>query len=533
MKKTRLVLLALVAALAAVIFAPMALHASEELGQSVVFVQVPDDWETPRIWAWGPRGDASPIGWPGNLYLMEVPDNPGWYYIWIPNDKEGGLINAEYDGDGIQTDGFDLPNYPIWVTINGPGDDFTVTDEPQTTGAIPPATVAIFAYLPDGWTAPRVWAWGPQGNVSPTDWPGNLYMRNVPDNPGWFFYYVPANTAGALVNATYDGDTIQTDGFDLDFQNTWVTIDGPDDDFTATHDPQTTGAVPQMYTVIFAQFPDDWETPRLWAWGPRGDASPTGWPGSLYFTPDPHNPGWHYLYVPVDKAGGLFNADYDGDTIQTNGFDLPYGPIWVTVTGTEYDFEVTTTPQTSGPMPPFVPVAVEEGEPLPPPDLPDVDMVVLRAYVPEGWTDVGVWAWNTGDGLGNVFASWPGEQFTERDGDWYIMYLPGWVDHVIINADFGGVQTESIGVEPGQDIWVVVSGPGDDWEVSHEPVDAYIPEPTPRPLRTPAPERVLLPAEDDTSNTTLIAIIAGVAVAVVAAAGAGFVMLRKKKDDKK
>jgi len=436
MKKTRLALFAMIVALATVFVAPLALHASEELGQSIVFVQVPDGWETPRIWAWGARGDASPIGWPGNLYLMEVPGNPGWHYIWIPNDKDAGLINAVYNGDGIQTGGFDLPTYPIWVTIDGPGYDFTVTAEPQTTGEIPPATVAIFAYLPDGWETPRVWAWGPRGDVSPTGWPGSLYMRHVPDNPGWFFFHVPADTAGALINASYDGDTIQTGGFGLYFQNTWVTIDGPGYDFTDTHTPQTVGPVPQMYTVIFAQFPEEWETPRLWAWGPRGDASPTGWPGSLYFNQDPHNPGWYYVHVPVDKEAGLINASYDGGTIQTNGFDLPYAPIWMTVTGTGYDFEITTTPQTDGPFPPFVPVvAGPPPEPVPPPDLPDVGTVRLHASVPESWENVGAWAWNDGDGLGNAFAAWPGEFFEERDGDWYIMYVPAWIDSLIINGN--------------------------------------------------------------------------------------------------
>ena len=44
-----------------------------------------------------------------------------------------------------------------------------------------------------------------------------------------------------------------------------------------------------------------------------------------------------------------------------------------------------------------------------------------------------------------------------KDGDWYSIQVPGWINSVIINANEGSVQTTDLSVETGKDIWVVVT----------------------------------------------------------------------------
>ncbi|MCL2364633.1 MAG: starch-binding protein [Defluviitaleaceae bacterium] len=654
MRRIKLLALAMILALAAMIIAqPPAVQAAEELGQSIVFVQVPEEWETPRIWAWGPRGNASPIDWPGNLYLMPDPGNPGWHFIWLPNDKTGGLIN---EAGGEQTSDFPLTGEPVWVTINGAGDDFEVTTEPQTTGAFPGATTVIFAQIPAEWETPRVWAWGPRGNASPTDWPGNLYMMPVPGNEGWYFFHVDADKTGALIN---EAGGAQTSDFPLAGQPVWVSIYDADGSFEATNEALTTGGIPQMYTLIYAQIPAGWETPRVWAWGPRGNASPIDWPGNLYMTADPANPGWYYIYLPVDKTGALIN---EAGGAQTSDFPMTGENVWVTIAD-DGEFEVTNAQQTEGGFPPFIPLpvaAADDGEmivvdanivyvqvpadwgtpgfwgwggywfqfydgawpgPLMNADpdnpgwyylfipanvtglvinygyVPDeggaqtsdfsldgsplwimvsdelddeghniatatneqqtegavrtrdafafgvpeevvfTDGITVRAFVPAEWEHPGVWAWDDEQGYGNVFGGWPGQAFTERDGDWYTMILPDWINHIIINCHATGQQTDDIEVTVGNDLWIVVLNEFGIYSLSYEEVDPHEAEAAPRPDPVdfgPAPTQAPAtttpaPAADDDNGLPMAAII-GIIAGVVVLLGAGaFLLLKKKK----
>ncbi|MCL2604861.1 MAG: starch-binding protein [Defluviitaleaceae bacterium] len=654
MKKIKFLLLAMVLAVTAVIIStPARVDASTELGQTLVYVQVPADWEAPAVWAWGSASGGlwDHIGWPG-IPMMQDPGNPGWYFQWMASDMTGGLVNA--NGGSIQTDDFPLTGETLWVTVTGPGDGFTHTTVPQTTGWYPSMTTAIFAQVPDGWDGPGIWAWGGDTGSSHFDaWPGTAYMRRVPNNDGWYFFHVPADMTGGLIHAN-DG-SIQTSDFSLEGGHVWVTVSGEGGDFEATNTQQTTGWVPQMYSivyvqvpdgwespgiwawgsvtgglwenwpgepmaqdpnnpgwyfqyvptdmtgmlingsdgvqtddfafgghplwvtvtgtgdnftlsefqqtagafppfvpraaaaaeegsivldavVIYAQVPENWEEPALWAWGPRGDASSVGWPGDVIFTPDPNNPGWYYTFLPADKTGALINAN-EG-TIQTSDFRFEGVPVWITVHNDDGDFDVTTEQQTSGALQardPFVFGAEPEVE------IPDADIITLRAFVPEDWESPSVWAWT--DGIGNAFrgASWPGQEFTEKEGDWYVMQIPGWIENIIIAANGGSVQMRpDPEVEPGRDVWIIVSTEFA-WEVLYASVDnpadrevaaperagpvAITADPTPTPAATPAPP----PANDDGGLSTTVIIII-IAAAVIAVLGAGaFLIIKKKK----
>ncbi|MCL2188916.1 MAG: starch-binding protein [Defluviitaleaceae bacterium] len=658
MKKIKFLLLAVVMVFASVFIAtPANVSASEQLGQTIVFVQVPADWESPGIWAWGSAGGGlwDHLGWPGQP-MQQDPNNPGWYFQWMASDMTGGLVNA--NEGSIQTNDFTLTGQPIWVTVTGEGDAFSYTTTPQTTGEFPSATTPIFAQVPAGWEAPRVWAWGGADSPYFAAWPGTAQMLPVPNNEGWFFFHAPGDMTGGLISA--NEGSIQTSDFPLEGQPIWVTISGEGDDFTVATTPQTTGAVPQMHTIIYVQVPAGWDAPGIWAWGSvqGGLWDHLGWPGQP-MQECPHNPGWFFQYVATDMTGGLVNANDGG--IQTNDFTLTGQPIWVTVTGEGDDFTFTTTPQTTGAFAPFFPPApvadegmveieailiyayvperwmpgfwgwgprgnlydgdfpgpamtadpnnpgwfytfipadtagiivnegiygaaqttninfsnygvplwiiitdedTEEGAtdgftvhterqtygPLPTSgpfvfgapeeiDAPDVANITVRAIVPDDWAQPGLWAWSDVVGANNAGpgGAWPGPSFVDRDGDWWVMEAPGWVEYIIINADAGSTQTEDLPVEVGRDIWIVVMN-AIEVDLRHEafdPADAAAaerPEPVvfaPTATPTPPPTQAAAPADEGGANVVLIIVIVTTVVAVVLAGV--FVILKKKK----
>ncbi|MDE6280659.1 MAG: starch-binding protein, partial [Oscillospiraceae bacterium] len=156
-----------------------------------------------------------------------------------------------------------------------------------------------------------------------------------------------------------------------------------------------------------------------------------------------------------------------------------------------------------------------------------VDDITVRAQVPEDWTGPCLWAWSAPDGT-NAFASWPGEALAQ-DGDWYAIQAPGWINSVIINGNDGSVQTSDLSVEPGKDIWVVVTD-ADNASVSYEeptgePAQADPGSTEPATSEDPAPSAEPESAGND--NTGLI--VGGVAAAVVVVGGGAALAVSKKK----
>ena len=86
------------------------------------------------------------------------------------------------------------------------------------------------------------------------------------------------------------------------------------------------------------------------------------------------------------------------------------------------------------------------------------EMVPVMAKVPEGWDAPHVWAW-ADDGT-NAFAAWPGEEMEELAEGWYYIYVPAFVQNIIVNANQGtdaAVQTDGIVVEAGKEVWLTVA----------------------------------------------------------------------------
>lgn len=111
----------------------------------------------------------------------------------------------------------------------------------------------------------------------------------------------------------------------------------------------------------------------------------------------------------------------------------------------------------------------------------DEEMIPVMVKTPESWDAPNLWAW-ADDGT-NAFASWPGEAFKPLAEGWHYLYVPAFVQNVIVNANQGtdaAAQTEGIAVEAGKAVWITVAEDGSA-EVSYEAqlrgeIPAYVEE---------------------------------------------------------
>lgn len=188
--------------------------------------------------------------------------------------------------------------------------------------------------------------------------------------------------------------------------------------------------------IVYAQVPDDWSNPCLWAWSDDGTNAFDAWPGEA-MEADANNEGWYYCWIPESATNIIINAN--DSTVQTTDQKIEAQNIWVTVTDAE-NVAVSYEQQTSGDIPEYV------------------ETFKIHAQVPESWQDVRLWAWLDPDGT-NASAAWPGKAMTAGEDGWYTATAPVWVNRIIVNGNGGEVQTEDLSIDPAE-IWVTVSEDG-------------------------------------------------------------------------
>ena len=168
-------------------------------------------------------------------------------------------------------------------------------------------------------------------------------------------------------------------------------------------------------TLLYAQVPETWEAPHVWAFTEDGEAAYAllGWPGKAMME-DPNNEGWFYLYIPSHMDNVIINAN--GGSVQTDAFALTEDTLWVSISLEEESVVVALSndPLTSGESPEYVPTQY------------------VFAYVPIDWDTAAVWAWLHPDGV-NAFPNWPGEEMTLLSDGWFRLEVPRFVNRVIIN----------------------------------------------------------------------------------------------------
>ena len=355
--------------------------------------------------------------------------------------------------------------------------------------------IPVVVQVPEGWGTPNLWAWADDGTNAFAAWPGEE-MDALAE--GWYYTYVPGFVQNVIVNANQGTDAaVQTEGIVVEAgKEVWITVA---EDLTASvaYEAQLRGEIPAYVEkfVVHAYVPLSWKTVNLWAWSaPDGTNAFESWPGKAMQEGDN---GWFTCKAPTWVNSLIINGN-EG-TVQTEDVSIEGKELWITV------YEDLTYE-----------LSYEDPDKA-------VDDVTVHAQVPEDWADPSCWAWSAPDGT-NAFASWPGEALS-KDGDWYNIQVPGWINSVIINANEGAVQTTDLSVEAGKEVWVVVTD-AENAQVFYEAPaqDAAATEPaaeTTVPASTEAPQEVA-----KSSNT---GVIVGIAAAVVLLGGGAAIVAKKKK----
>ena len=60
--------------------------------------------------------------------------------------------------------------------------------------------------------------------------------------------------------------------------------------------------------IVYAQIPEDWENPCIWAWDEEGNNVFEAWPGEE-MNVDAGNDGWYYNYIPKWATHVIVNAN--------------------------------------------------------------------------------------------------------------------------------------------------------------------------------------------------------------------------------
>lgn len=357
--------------------------------------------------------------------------------------------------------------------------------------------VPVVVSVPEGWEAPNLWAWADDGTNAFAAWPGEALE---PLAEGWYYTYVPGFVQNVIVNANQGTEgAVQTDTVAVEAgKEVWITIA---EDLTATlsYEAQLRGEIPAYVEkfIVHAYVPLSWKTVNMWAWSaPDGTNAFESWPGGSMAEGED---GWFTGKAPTWVNSLIINGN--GGTVQTEDISIEGKELWITVyEDLTYDLSYEDPNKA-------------------------VPNITVRAQVPDDWADPCCWAWSAPDGT-NAFASWPGEALT-REGDWYAIEVPGWINSVIINGNGGTVQTSDLSVEAGKDVWVVVTD-AENAAIYYEEPAAQAPPVETEPLETEAPATEPVPEPAEKSNTGLIVGILA-AVAVLGGGTAALVSRKKKK----
>lgn len=167
--KKLLVLLCVIALLGALCVPAMA-----ATSRVPVVVQVPEDWTTPYLYAWG---DSEEAAWPG-VPMTQIED---WFVAYMNASNYNIIIN---DGNGAQTPDIAVDQgMPLCVMFLDPskqpdvGTDMPI-DVPAEDKMPKPAADTIIAKVPDDWSTAFLYAWANDGAITNGGWPGVAMTKN-------------------------------------------------------------------------------------------------------------------------------------------------------------------------------------------------------------------------------------------------------------------------------------------------------------------------------------------------------------------
>lgn len=326
MKKTQKIIMMFLVAMLTIVAIPTSVFA-EENDNTLVYVNVPADWESPCLWAWADDGTNAFEAWPGGE-LEADENNEGWYYTFVPSVCTNIIVNAN-EGE-IQTAEQKTEGKNVWVTITDK-DNVDISYDQKTEGDIPQYVekFTIHAKVPDSWESVNLWAWNKEGTNAFDAWPGEAMSA---DDTGWYTAKAPVWVELIIVNG--NEGSVQTEDIKIDPAEIWVTV-ADDNSFEISYDDPDKAEVADV--TVYAKVPDDWEGPNLWAWSaPDGTNVFTTWPGEPL---DEADDGWYSKTIPGWVNSIIVNAN-EG-SVQTTDVSVETGKdVWLVVNGAE-EFEVT------------------------------------------------------------------------------------------------------------------------------------------------------------------------------------------------
>ena len=390
---------------------------------------------------------------PGHAANVLTSTGTNTYSITYKNAPAGEYRFKVTDGTWTNSWGNNGGNYIVKLesacdlTINFNSSTKKVTHEAASSAA--PDVVTVHAKVPTTWTKVAVYYWGGASNT----WPGTVATK---DADGWYTVEIPAAATNFIVNNNNGGKQTQ----DLTLPNAkevWVVVEGTKGTVHTTNpdsgsqpDPE-----PEKTITVHAQVPATWTKANAYAWNSSTNANNQAWPGAAMTKGDD---GWYTIKVPASANRIIINNGTD----QTGDMTLPAAEeVWIVVEGTKGTV-YTTKPQPT---------------PDPDPDPEPEKTITVHAQVPETWTTVNAYAWNSSTNANNQ--AWPGAAMTKGDDGWYTIKVPASANRIIINN--GTDQTGDMTLPAAEEVWIVVEG-------TKGTVYTTKPQPTPNPDPTPDPE---------------------------------------------
>ena len=473
-----------------------------------VYAKFDSTWENPTYWAWSSEGNLF-SAWPGQA--ISDSDGDGWYEATLPKAETGFLFAA--NAGSIQTGDITPPGSATYYVVGADG-SYTAYDsnpdamsEAEKEAAAKAAeekaaaekaaaeaaakaameeklsgnSFAVYVQVPASWQNPTYYTWGGD-NGELMAWPG----ASMTLSGSWYVAAMPNGNTNFIVAAN-DGTT-QTK--DLTVTGTCYVVVGEDASVVISDTEPNVAEVQEKLAqaaaekaakmadtfTVHVKVDSSWSNPCWYAWNNDGDQV-KAWPGTTLGSANAE--GWYTVEVPKLMTGFIVNGN-DG-AIQTKDITVNGTEIWIEV---DKDGGYTITDAsgntTTGDSNVVTYAEAPEG----------IDYVTLYVKAPADWGVARLWAWGE---EGNLYDSWPGEALVE-EGEWLVATLPIWVTAIIINGNDGAVQTSDIIIERGKDIWLVVNGAGDDYEITYTDVVAHE-EVTPEEVVTSASS-----VDDDTDD---------------------------------